>query len=176
MPRLISLIFPFVLAGLLAGCGHTKPPPGGVWNPYVADKPRDENYHGGPAALLLRYDANHDGTLTREELIAGLKAEFAAHDTKHTGCLSDDEVAAINQERVNQDQSTATPLIDWNRDGCLDYSEFSALAYSLFDQMDRNNDGKITPQEFNPSARPVAPGQLPGDQQGRRRGGGGGGN
>ena len=24
--------------------------------------PRDENYHGGPNAMLLKYDANHDGT------------------------------------------------------------------------------------------------------------------
>jgi Ca2+-binding EF-hand superfamily protein len=120
-----------VTAVLLAGCGHEKPPPGGYWNPYASpEKPRDENYHGGPEALLLRYDANKDGTLTRAELIAGLKAEFATHDTNHTGCLPEDEVAAINQERVNQDQSTATPLIDWNHDGCLDYSEFSALAYS----------------------------------------------
>ncbi|HEX3757032.1 MAG TPA: EF-hand domain-containing protein [Rhizomicrobium sp.] len=165
-----------VTAVLLAGCGHEKPPPGGYWNPYASpEKPRDENYHGGPEALLLRYDANKDGTLTRAELIAGLKAEFATHDTNHTGCLPEDEVAAINQERVNQDQSTATPLIDWNHDGCLDYSEFSALAYSLFDQMDKNGDGKITPQEFHPNAKPGAQPQLPGEQQrGRGRRGGGG--
>ena len=166
-----------VTAFLLAACGHEKPPPGGFWNPYASpEKPRDENYHGGPAALLLRYDANKDGTLTKEELIAGLKAEFASHDKNHTGCLPEDEVAAINQQRVEQDQSAATPLVDWNHDGCLDYNEFSALAYSLFDQMDRNGDGKITPQEFNPSARPAGQGQGQGQgqQQRGRRGGGGG--
>jgi hypothetical protein len=168
-------------AAALAACGHGKPPPGGFWNPYGStEKPRDENYHGGPAAILLRYDADKDGTLTKAELIAGLKAEFATHDTKHTGCLSDDEIAAINQQRVDRDQSAATPLVDWNHDGCLDYSEFSAFAYSLFDQMDKNGDGKITPQEFNPNAKPAA-GQKPdqgpaGRQRGRgRRGGGGGG-
>jgi hypothetical protein len=157
-------------AALLAGCGHEAPPPGGYWNPYASEKPRDENYHGGPAALLLRYDANKDGTLTRGELIAGLKAEFALHDTKHDGCLPEDEVAAINQQRVDQDQSSATPLIDWNHDGCLNYSEFSALAYSLFDQMDRNGDGKITPQEFNPNAKPGPRAQVPGDEPQNRRG------
>ena len=158
------------LVGMLSACGSSTPS-GPRWSPYPTPPPRDENYHGGQNALLLKYDANHDGTLTREELIAGLKAEFASLDTKHTGCLTPDQVDAINQARIAADQSTATPLQDWNQDGCVDYREFSAAAYSLFDQLDKNGDGKITPEEFNPRVRPgtqtpVAP------QQGRRRGGG----
>ena len=138
----------FGLVGFLAACGST--PSSQRWNPYPTPPPRDENYHGGPNAMLLKYDANHDGTVTREELIAGLKAEFAALDTNHTGCLTPDQVAAINQERIAADQSAATPLQDWNQDGFVDYREFSAAAYSLFDELDRNGDGKVTPQEFNP--------------------------
>src|SRR6185437_11340339 len=157
------------LVGVLCGCGSSSSS-GPRWNPYPTPPPRDENYHGGQNALLLKYDANHDGTLTREELIAGLKAEFAGLDIKHTGCLTSDQVDAINQARIAADQSAATPLQDWNQDGCVDYREFSAAAYSLFDQLDKNGDGKITPQEFNPRVRPgtqtpVAP------PQGRRRGG-----
>lgn len=98
--------------------------------------------------MLLKYDANKDGTVTRDELIAGLRAEFAAHDVKRTGCLDDDQVAQINQDRVDSDQSTASPLIDWNQDGCINYTEFSAAPYSLFDQLDRNRDGKVTQQEM----------------------------
>lgn len=151
----------------LAACGSS--PSGPRWNPFPTPPPRDENYHGGPNAILLKYDANHDGTLTRDELIAGLKAEFAALDTHHTGCLTPDQVAEINQERIAADQSTATPLQDWNQDGCVDYREFSAAAYSLFDELDRNGDGKITPQEFNPRARPPsqpAPLVMPGGPRG----------
>ena len=97
-----------MLAGLLlAGCGGAPEPP----PPWMrsAEKPRDENFRGGPAAMLMAYDANHDGILTREELIAGLKAEFAAYDTDHKGCLDPDQVAAINQKRIDADQATATP-------------------------------------------------------------------
>jgi hypothetical protein len=140
---------------LLAGCGSRSEPTPPWLRP--AEKPRDENYHGGPAATLRPYDANHDGTLTRDELVAGLKAEFAAHDSRHTGCLDSDQVGDINQARITADQSTATPLIDWNRDGCIDYTEFSAAPYSLFDQMDRNGDGKITPQEFGPGGGGAQP-------------------
>jgi Ca2+-binding EF-hand superfamily protein len=168
---------------LVAGCGggQRQPPP---WM-RPAEKLRDENYHGGPVSMLTRYDANHDGVLTRDELIAGLKAEFAAHDVKHNGCLTDDQVDQINQDRVDADQSTATPLVDWNQDGCMDYTEFSAAPYSLFDQLDRNRDGKLTAQEMG--QRPAAksdddqadadkPAEEPktGGRHGRRGGGGGG--
>jgi hypothetical protein len=150
----------------LAACGSSSGP---RWNPFPTPPPRDENYHGGPNAMLLKYDANHDGTLTRDELIAGLKAEFAALDTHHTGCLTPDQVIQINQDRIAADQSTATPLQDWNQDGCVDYREFSAAAYSLFDELDRNGDGKVTPQEFNPRAKPGTNNTAAPPQTGRGR-------
>jgi Ca2+-binding EF-hand superfamily protein len=132
---------------LLTGCSPSTPRPVAPWL-RDADKPRDENYHGGNIVMLTRYDANKDGTVTRDELIAGLKAEFAAHDVKHNGCLDPDQAADINQKRVEADQSTATPVVDWNQDGCIDYTEFSAAPYSLFDQLDRDHDGKLTPKEM----------------------------
>ncbi len=121
------------LAGLvvaLAACSQDPRPKGPPrWSPNK-EEPRDENFHGGPNALLLKYDANHDGTLTRQELIAGVKAEFDSLDTKHTGCLTGDQVAEINAARIAVDQATATPLQDWNQDGCLDLREFAITAYS----------------------------------------------
>ena len=144
---------PILLCALaLTACGGRQQPP--PWM-RAAEKPRDENYHGGNAAILLKYDANHDGTVTRDELIKGLKAEFAAHDTHHNGCLDADQAAQINQERVDADQSTATPVMDWNQDGCIDYTEFSAAPYSLFDQLDADHDGKLTQKELQRAgARP----------------------
>jgi EF hand len=176
--RRLSLIFLSALA--LAACGGPRQPP-----PWMrsAEKPRDENYHGGNAGMILKYDANHDGTLTRAELIAGLKAEFAAHDTHHNGCLDADQALAINQERVDADQSVATPVMDWNQDGCIDYTEFSAAPYSLFDQLDLDHDGKLTPKELeragakpkDPDATPPAEQQPDTGQHRRGRRGGGGG-
>ncbi len=166
---------------MLAACGggQRQPPP---WM-RPAEKPRDENYHGGNAAMLLKFDANHDGTVTRAELIAGLKADFAAHDSHRNGCLDADQAAQINQERVEADQSTATPVMDWNQDGCIDYTEYSAVPYSLFDQLDADHDGKLTPRELQRAgARPreakpdegadAPPDGAPGDERGPGRRGG----
>ena len=140
-----SALLALCAALALTACGGRSQPP-----PWMrpAEKPRDENYHGGNAAILLKYDANHDGTVTRDELIAGLKAEFAAHDTHRNGCLDAEQAGQINQARVDADQSTATPVVDWNQDGCIDYTEFSAAPYSLFDQLDADHNGKLTPKEL----------------------------
>ena len=156
MRRLILVLLGIVL--LTACSGRRQPPP---WM-RPTEKPRDENYHGGNAALLLKYDTNHDGTVSRDELIRGLRAEFAAHDTKRNGCLDAEQAGQINQARVDADQSTATPVVDWNQDGCIDYTEFSAAPYSLFDQLDANHDAKIDAKELQRAgARPRQTGTEP---------------
>jgi len=179
----LTPIVAFATALGLCACGSSRDDVPPWMRP--AEKPRDENYRGGPVAILLHYDVNHDGVLERKELEAGLKAEFAAADARHTGCLDDDQVAAINQKRQDADKSTATPLIDWNRDGCIDYREFSAAPISLFDQLDRNGDSKLTKQEMGqktgaePAGQPGAgagedeKGTPEGRQRGPRGGAGG---
>ena len=164
--------FLIVLCALpLAACGGRQQPP--PWM-RAAERPRDENYHGGNAAILLKYDANHDGTVTRDELIKGLRAEFLAHDTHHNGCLDAEQAGQINQSRVDTDQSTATPVVDWNQDSCIDYTEFPAAPYSLFDQLDADHDGKLTQKELQRAgARPRGaepPEQGEGPRGDRRRG------
>ena len=151
-PALLA-VSALVLPGLLlAACGSRRDRLNlAVWNPYSADPPRDENFRG-PAMTLRAYDANGDGTLTREEFQTRLRAEFNAADPAGTGCLSAGAVQAINQKRIADDKSAATPLQDWNQDGCVNYPEFATAPASMFDQLDQNRDGRIMPQEFDPRA------------------------
>lgn len=144
----------------------------------IPENERPKEWHPS-RDLLTKYDANHDGTVTKAELEAGLKAEFVAADTNHDACLTPDEVAAINEKRIQEQGSTSTPLIDWNQDGCVDFNEYAGTARSLFTEMDRNEDGKLDPKELNPRAASKAKKGTEQDQgQGgrhHRRGGGGGG-
>jgi len=160
----------------LAACSSDPPKPA-HWNPN--DVPRDENWHSQTSSLL-RYDANHDGTLTRVELLAGLHAEFNTYDVKRNNCLGPDQVRDINTLRVQQDGSQATPLVDWNQDNCIDFNEFSGTMLSLFDTLDKNGDGVLTPDELKAAGigQPAQSPNVPADGErrgGHRRGGGGGG-
>jgi Ca2+-binding EF-hand superfamily protein len=103
--------------------------------------------------MLEKY-ADKSGVVTRAAMEAGLRADFAALDKNHSGCLDQEEVRAINDARWKEDASTASPLIDFRHTGCIDFDEFAATPRSLFDQLDRSGDGKLTPKELHPGARP----------------------
>jgi Ca2+-binding EF-hand superfamily protein len=147
--RAASLLMFAMLAAALAlsACGSDTPKQH-RWYPN-GGPPRNEDWHS-PVAMLLKYDANRDGTLTRQELEAGLRAEFDAADKNHTGCLDPAEVREINEQRVKLDESAASPLIDWKNNGCIDFDEFATTARSLFEQLDKKGDGKLTPEMLHP--------------------------
>ena len=114
------------------------------------------------AALLLRYDANHDGIVTRDEMEAGLKADFAAADVNGDGCLDPAETRAENQRRLARDGAQASPLVDWNLDGCVDFREFANTVHSYFDLVDKKKDGRVTLIELRGPAMPIPPRPAPG--------------
>lgn len=157
-----------LLALLLTGCG-TSELHHGRWNPN-GGPPRNEDWHS-PKARLLRYDANHDGVLTRAELQAGLRAEFEGYDTGKRNCLSPDQARALNELRVQQDASQASPLVDWNQDNCIDFNEYSGATLSLFDSLDANGDGELTAVELNPAKRPEGGNPTGEESRGHHRGG-----
>jgi len=83
----------------LSACASDKPhrkPPEAPWHPATA--------------MLTKYVKNPDGSLTRAQMEAGLRADFDAADKNKTGCLDTDETRTINQERLAEDQSTASRL------------------------------------------------------------------
>jgi hypothetical protein len=113
------------------------------------------------AALLLRFDADKDGYVTKEEMEAGLKADYAAADTNSDGCINPAEIRAENALRLRRDSTQASPLVDWNLDGCVDLREFSNTAHSYFDLADRTKDGRVSQLELRGPAMPVAPRVIP---------------
>lgn len=161
MPRqLLRCGAVLALAVAIAGCAGGPPhPPQHV----------EEEWHA-PVQILLPY-ADKDGKVTRAALEAGLRRDFDAADTNHDGVLEPDEVRAVNQQRWQEDKSSASPLIDWKGNGLIDFDEFAATARSLFDEFDKNHDGVLTPNELRPQA--VGPQredqQDEGKQGGQRR-------
>ena len=107
------------------------------------------------ATLLLRYDADADGTITRAEMEAGVKGDYDTADADHNNCLNPVEVRAENDRRLKRDAGQATPLVDWNLDGCVNLAEFGGTARSYFTFADRTKDGTVSQTELRGPAMPL---------------------
>ena len=120
--------------------------------------------------LMLSFDGNSDGIVTRDEMETALKRQFDACDTNHDGRIDVREMQAENDRRFRAAGTGASPLIDWNQDGQVDFDEFAATARSVFAELDRNHDGRLDRDELRlvPPGRGFRP--PPEEQGGRGRG------
>ncbi len=120
--------------------------------------------------LMLSYDENSDGVVTRQELENGLRRQYATADLNHDGKLDLREMQAENDRRFRAFGTEASPLIDWNQDGIIDFDEFASTARSVFEDMDKNHDGKLDANELRLPQTGRGPVQRP--AMGERGGGG----
>lgn len=120
--------------------------------------------------LMLSYDENSDGVVTRQELEDGLRRQYATADTNHDGKIDVRETQAENDRRFRAFGTEASPLIDWNQDGFIDFDEFASTARSVFEDMDKNHDGKLDQNELRLPQAGRGPVQ-PRPQMGRGGGG-----
>ena len=140
--RIVSAVFAAAAVTLaLAGCADD------AQVVYPAAGPSLDQQVQQRAALLLRYDTDQNGDVTRAELDAGLSADFAAADTDQDGGLNGAERRLVNEQRVAQG-GQESPLIDWNADGVVDATEFSNVPRTMFDKLDRDDDGVVSRSEF----------------------------
>ena len=108
-------------------------------------------------------DANHDGSLSTSELQAiqtkelqaaqaqtraKAMAEFKQLDTNKDGKLSPEEFAAVASVKANQTPAQMLQNLDTNKDGKVSADEFKAPRLAVFNKVDANHDGTITPEEL----------------------------
>ncbi|MGQ0742326.1 MAG: hypothetical protein ACT4OG_08565 [Alphaproteobacteria bacterium] len=147
-----SLLAITAIALALAACGPTN---------WEDRHPGARALRGDPSGIaagikqMQSYDANKDGTVTRAEMEAQLKKDFAAADLDRNGTLNADEARAENARRYAAHGTQYSPLLDWNQDTLIDYAEFAGAPRSLFDQLDRDNDGELSGTELKPPRGPV---------------------
>ena len=139
MNLLRSVAVGWVLAamGLASGCASNRNDP-----PQAPDE-LEQNIR-----LMLSYDGNSDGKVTREELDQGLRRQFAAVDRNGDGVLDLPEIQPENDRRFRAMGTGFSPLIDWNRDGKVDFSEFATTARSVFEELDRDANGVLEGAEL----------------------------
>jgi len=144
-----------------------------------AGSPAQQAQAGPKVGLQLkRFDLDGDGSVTKDELDRALHAEFAKYDVDHDGVLNAAETRTANAAIAGLADGSS-PLFDWNADGHIDFKEYATQWLSLFDRLDVDHDGVVTPDEMTrPQGGPGGPRGQGGEGApggGRHRGGHGGG-
>jgi Ca2+-binding EF-hand superfamily protein len=114
-------------------------------------------------ATLMMFDANHNGQLEKSEVPERFQGLFERGDTNHDGILTKDEIVALATAsrqmklppRPNR-FDVAMLALDTNGDGEISAAEIDAAPKTLL-VLDKNGDGQITNDEVTP-----APGRGPG--------------
>jgi hypothetical protein len=158
MDKLVRIGVALAVALVIAGCAP---------EPRRPTFQRAAKPHG--SALLLARFADKDGNVTRVAMDEGLQKDFNAADLDHDGVLQPAEARPLNDERSAED-AAAPRIVDWNANGVIDFKEFAATPHALFDQLDRNGDDVLTPDELQSGG--LGDGQDPGQGRGGGHSGG----
>jgi len=114
---------------------------------------------------LMRADADHDGTITRAEMIADAEARFTAMDTNKDGKVTADERDAARAAMMAQwrgggrgrggaDGSGGGGGMRGDPDRVDTRDDTMRRAGARFDRLDTNHDGRLDATEIA-AARPV---------------------
>ena len=151
----LTALFRIVLcagaAAALCACGTAQRPMFGAANEREVE-----------LRVLMGYDFDESGTLTRAELDAGLVAAFGEADRDGDSQLDAEEAGAENQRRWAAEGPAASPLIDWDGNGRIDAAEFSSTARTLFGNLDRDENALLDAFELRvpPTLRAQTPGEM----------------
>ena len=102
-----------------------------------------------------RLDADGSGAISRAEFLMLRREMFARIDADGSGTVTRAEIEAARQATPGQRKMQADDRIwaqDANGDGVLTLTEYTAQTRG-FDFADRNNDGQLSPAEFDRVAR-----------------------
>ena len=115
-------------------------------------------------ARLQPFFASGAKTLTREALDAGLKVEFAKWDKDGSGDLNGGEIDPLN-DQLRRQSNGASPVMDWDGDGRINFTEFASGWRTMFDLCDVGHDNVVTVSELylSPNVAPPldGPAKLP---------------
>ena len=129
-------------AASLAACGgggHRPPGPGA------------SGADASGVCLLGAFSRQADGSVSRADLDAGIKAGFAQADANGDGALDFGETARLNDAKTGT--CDVTPFIDWSGTGLIGLDNYGARYLTAFDQADVNEDGVVTVVEMQTSVR-----------------------
>ena len=90
---------------------------------------------GGQSYAMATFDTDKDGTLSPEEMAAGIQAELKTYDTDGNGSLSLEEFAAMHAAHTRPMTVRAFQMHDADGDAQVTEAEMAAMAAMMQDHM-----------------------------------------
>ena len=105
--------------------------------------------------MLQKSDANGDGKISLDEYLAAAGTRFEQADTQNKGAVTADQIANSPHahERMERRAEGLVKHLDTAGKGFVTADEFVAAAKTRFAKLDRNGDGKLTPDELSTPRR-----------------------
>ena len=106
-------------------------------------------------------DTNRDGLIERAEAEALVHAEFNQYDTDRDNKVTEPELRLIVQRSMQREAAERQQAEARRRQGLVAINDFIDLQLRSADQLDKNNDGKISQAVAGPADGPQAQGLPP---------------
>ena len=90
---------------------------------------------GGQSYAMATFDSNKDGTLSPEEMTAGIQAELKTYDTDANGTLSLEEFAEMHAAHTRPMTVRAFQMHDADGDAQVTEAEMAAMAEMMQSHM-----------------------------------------
>ncbi len=124
-------------------------------SPNVPNKPPIEELRNRARTEFQNLDTNRDGFVERAEAEALVHAEFNQYDTDRDNKITEPEVRLIVQRSLQREATERQQIEARRRQGMMTINEFIDMQLRSADQLDKNNDGKVSQQEYLTLAGPA---------------------
>jgi Ca2+-binding EF-hand superfamily protein len=130
----------------------------------IAEPPFSGDVAGGPTleerrnrakAEFQNLDTNRDGSIDRAEAEAVVHSEFNQYDTDRDNKVTEPELRLIVQRSLARETAERQQIEQRRRQGMLPIHEFIDMQLREADKLDKNNDGKVSQQEYLVLAGPA---------------------
>ena len=130
----------------------------------VAEPPFSKDIAGGPnleerraraRAEFQNLDTNRDGFVERAEAEALVHSEFNQYDTDRDNKVTEPELRLIVQRSMAREAAERQQAEAQSRQGKLTLNQFIDMQLREADKLDKNNDGRLSQQEYLVLAGPA---------------------